>query len=380
MIERVALPRLTVNLGRLGENDHVRVRVPISEYTEMYPDAHFTLLNRLPGADSSYPVPTTETDENYLYWTVTNTDLVQPGYGKCQLIVLQGATIAKSVDYDTFVGDALDNTGEIPNPWDGWQVRFARLVADAETSAEGASGSATAAETAQNAAERAQAASEAARSAADRAQSASQAAQEKAESAENKAEDAQGKAERAQEFSESARDAAASSADKALKSQRSAASSESGASASALISEGFATGEQGGDPVASGKYYRNNAKHYAEQASQSAEQADNASQAIQDMGVAAITVKPGEAATVTKHIDPDTGAVTLTFGLPTGLTPDFSIGTVATGEPGSDASVTITGTDEKPILNLTIPRGDTGLPGIDASVSDHTLIITKNAR
>lgn len=43
-----------------------------------------------------------------------------------------------------------------------------------------------------------------------------------------------------------------------------------------------------------------------------------------------------------------------------GATPNFRIGTVTTGAAGSQASATITGTPERPVLNLTIPRGDTG--------------------
>lgn len=65
-----------------------------------------------------------------------------------------------------------------------------------------------------------------------------------------------------------------------------------------------------------------------------------------------------------------------------GPTPDVQIGDVVTGEPGTDASASMTGTPEEPILNLTIPRGNvgatpdiqvgdvvTGLPGSDASAS-----------
>lgn len=394
MIERVALPRLTVNLGQLGENEHVRVRVPISEYAEMYPDAHFTLLNRLPGADSSYPVPTTEADENYLYWTVTNTDLVQPGYGKFQLIVLQGSTIAKSVEFDTYVGDALDDTGEIPDPWDSWQVRFAALVADAESASGAASESVLEAGAAQEAAERAQSASEMAQSAsetalaesqaaqhnAETAQSRAEEAQHKAETAQENAEDAQSKAETAQGSAETARDAAAASAGEALQSATSAELRETSASEYARVSEGYATGAQDGAPVVDGKYYHNNAKFYAETAGQNAERALDASRAIQAMSALVRTLAPGSTATVTKTVDPDTGAVTLTFGLPTGLTPAFSIGTVTTVEASEDAGATITGTDEAPVLNLTLPRGETGLPGLDVSVDDHTLVITKNAR
>lgn len=43
----------------------------------------------------------------------------------------------------------------------------------------------------------------------------------------------------------------------------------------------------------------------------------------------------------------------------TGQTPQISV-QVETGEPGSDAAVSVTGTAEAPVIHLTIPRGDTG--------------------
>lgn len=46
--------------------------------------------------------------------------------------------------------------------------------------------------------------------------------------------------------------------------------------------------------------------------------AEAAAQAIQDMGVQADTLEPGSYATVDKIVDPDTGAVTLVFGIPRG--------------------------------------------------------------
>lgn len=49
-------------------------------------------------------------------------------------------------------------------------------------------------------------------------------------------------------------------------------------------------------------------------------------------------------------------------GIP-GPAPKFRIGTVTTGEPGTDVIITITGTPQIPILNFTIPRGDEGEPG-----------------
>ena len=59
----------------------------------------------------------------------------------------------------------------------------------------------------------------------------------------------------------------------------------------------------------------------------------------------------------------------LNLGLPKGntgnigLTPDISVGSVTTLPAGSQATVTITGTDEEPILNFAIPKGDPGQDG-----------------
>ena len=380
MIENVASPSRVINIGRLGENEYTRILFPISDYLSMYPQAHFTLLNQLPGESQAYPVGSTATDDQYLYWTVTSTDLTKAGDGRCELIVLQGDVVAKSVIYMTHVDKTLDGGGDPPEAWVSWMERLAGIAADAETSATDAAGSATAAETAQGASESAQAAAEAAQEASEQAQRASESAQRGAEAAQDSAEAARNAAEAAQMVAEDAEAAAASSAGVAQASQGAAAASESNAGASALASEGYAVGKQDGSPVASGEYYHNNAKYYAELAMELAGQASAASEAIQVMDALANTLEPGSAATVTKTVDPETGAVTLTFGLPAGLTPNLSIGTVATGEPGTEASASITGTDEEPVLNLTIPKGDTGLPGVEASVSGNTLVITTNAR
>ena len=49
----------------------------------------------------------------------------------------------------------------------------------------------------------------------------------------------------------------------------------------------------------------------------------------------------------------------------TGATPDISIGTVETLAPTEDATATITGTPEQPVLNLGIPKGETGEVSMD---------------
>ena len=94
--------------------------------------------------------------------------------------------------------------------------------------------------------------------------------------------------------------------------------------------------------------------------------AEGAAEEIEGMTVVAETLEPGSSASASWEDG------TLTLGLPqgekgdtgeTGATPDFEIGTVTTGQAGTDASATITGTAENPVLNLTIPRGDKGDTG-----------------
>ena len=62
--------------------------------------------------------------------------------------------------------------------------------------------------------------------------------------------------------------------------------------------------------------------------------AAEAVEAIQDMGVEASTLSEGSSATVEKSVDPETGAVTLSFGIPRGNTGE----TGQTGPAGADGS------------------------------------------
>ena len=53
----------------------------------------------------------------------------------------------------------------------------------------------------------------------------------------------------------------------------------------------------------------------------------------------------------------------------TGATPNIQIGTVQTLEPGQQATASMSGTAENPLLNLGIPKGEKGDPGEDAESS-----------
>ncbi len=66
---------------------------------------------------------------------------------------------------------------------------------------------------------------------------------------------------------------------------------------------------------------------------------------------------------------------------PAGETPDIQIGTVQTLEPGQQATASMTGTPENPVLNLGIPKGEKGDPGEDAeSGESYTLPIMSDTQ
>lgn len=63
----------------------------------------------------------------------------------------------------------------------------------------------------------------------------------------------------------------------------------------------------------------------------------------------------------------------------TGATPNLQIGTVTTGEPGTNASASIRGTAEDPILDLQIPRGNTGtVEGLEDVIGESAVVYTQS--
>ena len=64
----------------------------------------------------------------------------------------------------------------------------------------------------------------------------------------------------------------------------------------------------------------------------------------------------------------------------TGATPNIQIGTVQTLDPGQQATASMTGTPENPVLNLGIPKGEKGDPGEDAGDGDYTLPVMSSTQ
>ena len=139
------------------------------------------------------------------------------------------------------------------------------------------------------------------------------------------------------------------------------------------------------------KASEDNAAESESAAAESARQAEEAKQTILGMRAVATTLPEGSQATASYNnglltigipkgdtgngidhvsLNPDytltifftdsTSTTTTPIRGETGITPNFTIGTVETLAPTEDATATITGTAENPILNLGIPQGKTG--------------------
>lgn len=104
----------------------------------------------------------------------------------------------------------------------------------------------------------------------------------------------------------------------------------------------------------------------ANAATSAASAASSAATKIDDMTITATGLAAGAVPTV--ELTEVGGHYNIALGLPkgdkgdTGATPQITV-QVKTGEPGTAASVKQTGTAEAPVIELTIPRGDTGSIG-----------------
>ena len=189
----------TIKLGRSSDNEATRIAFPIAETLKLFGDGgSWILLNKRPNEGTAYAVNPSriETDENWLYWTVTATDTQYYGNGEVQLSYTVGTVVKMSHKWRTSVCASL-TSGPAPSYTESWLEDLTDIKVGAETA-------------------------------------------------------------------------------------------------------------------------RDEAEAYTVASKEFSENAEAAADAIENMSVSATTLAPDSSATVTKHIDPDTGAVSLAFGIPKG--------------------------------------------------------------
>ena len=173
---------------------------------------------------------------------------------------------------------------------------------------------------------------------------------------------------------------AAASATNAKASEANAKTSENNAEASKEAAQSAATAASNFASAArnsagEAKTYKDNAELYMNNAKNYSENVNVFVPSVSSAGVLSWTNKaglPNPASVNIKGVKGDAGtAATIT------------IGSVTTGEPGTNASVTNSGTSTNAILNFTIPRGNPGSGGgtsveVDAALSDTSLNPVQN--
>lgn len=224
--------RMTLDIGRQGENLARQIIFDLSDWMAEYGPGVAELIYQRPGDAAPYPVAAVREGDTLL-WTPTVTDTAmastrETGSGHCELRWYVDDLLAKSQKWRIWVEEAMDTPSETvpPEPEQGWLDQIIAVGAAAKASADAAKAdadraAALAAEVAEKAAQTAQDASDAAK-----AMKAAQTAQRLAEEAQGAAETARTAAETAQAAAEqSATDAAGAKqdAETALKSAQDAA-------------------------------------------------------------------------------------------------------------------------------------------------------------
>ena len=116
----------------------------------------------------------------------------------------------------------------------------------------------------------------------------------------------------------------------------------------------------------------NSANTKADNAVSTANAANTVVQKLDNLTADATNVPTGTTGNLVTVSESD-GHKVFSFKIPKGKVPSFSVGNVSTLAESQPATVTITGTDEAPVLNLGLPRGERGPAGTIDNVSGSSI-------
>lgn len=128
MIERIASQSVPIRLGYAGENEVLRIGFDLSSLKSLFPGGHPLLVVKRPADIDAYPV-SLEIVDGFGWWTVSNVDTEQAGYGHCQIHWYLGNQLAKSEQYLFFVNKALAaGSTQPPEAAEQWYDDFVKKI------------------------------------------------------------------------------------------------------------------------------------------------------------------------------------------------------------------------------------------------------------
>lgn len=126
-----------ITLGRRGENLAETLKIDVSPWMAMWPDASVNIVVLRPRDDEAYIASTTVTD-GILSWPITNTDTANEGLGTFEVRAIYGEVVKKSVTVTSKVCPCISCTGD-PEPPEGckdWVNDVLQAASRAEEAAE----------------------------------------------------------------------------------------------------------------------------------------------------------------------------------------------------------------------------------------------------
>lgn len=119
-----------IMLGFQGENDALSVRFDVSGWADTYGSGTFSLMNLRPTETVGYPCEVT-VEDNIATWAVHTADVALEGYGRCQLSYTVDETVAKSVQFITFVRNSI-GVGALPDIVPDWVDQVNQAIEEIE--------------------------------------------------------------------------------------------------------------------------------------------------------------------------------------------------------------------------------------------------------
>lgn len=120
-----------IDIGYVGENNHVAVMIYCASVFRDYPNATASMVVQPPVGDL-YPA-ILERDGNTLIWEIKNSDLVNPGGGKFQITFTNNEEIIKTAYGSFTISASMVSTGEPPEPIEDWMLEAQQVLSDLES-------------------------------------------------------------------------------------------------------------------------------------------------------------------------------------------------------------------------------------------------------
>lgn len=106
-------------LGRQGENEALQIVFDVSQLITDYGEGTAVLVAQRSQDVAPYTIVTTQSDKT-VTWTISSTDTLYQGVGKANLMWNVNNTIAKTIDFDTYVFPSISGIVTVPDALESW--------------------------------------------------------------------------------------------------------------------------------------------------------------------------------------------------------------------------------------------------------------------